>query len=60
MKTKKCKQCHRVFGLQSERINYSPYGLFCDNQCIKDFEESDECPITSGKAYNQQSKTFIK
>ena len=29
-------------GHLEERINYSPYGLFCDNQCIKQFEESEE------------------
>ena len=37
-----------------ERINYSPYGLFCDNQCIKQFEESDDYILS--KVYKEQNK----
>jgi len=43
-----------VFGINAERTNYSPYGLFCDEQCIKDFEESEDYILS--KVYKNQQK----
>lgn len=66
MKIKKCKQCKYKFGIQSERTNYSPYGLFCDEQCIKHFEESQKSnliihmPNTNIQGKNKLSREPIQ
>lgn len=39
MKTKKCKNCHFIIGFQGEVINCPPYGLFCSDRCISEYEE---------------------
>lgn len=42
MKTKKCRYCGSKFGMQSVRTNFPPWGLFCGNFCITQFEKDIE------------------
>ena len=42
MKKHKCKECKYNFGMQGAYIVLAGVGKFCDNQCIKDYEEQEK------------------